>query len=295
MTDSVDNKSIVILGGPNTGKKHYAYQLYGRLRVGGCDIELRRSPDSITLFEAGLERLNKGLAATHTTSNTYLECTLPLTVDGRNVDVCWPDYDGEQLYRQVTHRRITKEWQNRLRSANAWLLFVRLTITKRHKDILADPLKTDIPTADDATNKDDVSSVNVGDLSGQAKVIELLQILLHATGTDVAQPTPWPTLGVVVSCWDEVCTEDGILPDILLATHAPLIHQFLEANWQAKSRFIVGLSSTGKPLSQDEPDEDYRTKGPESFGFSINVDGIRNNDLTLPISKLLELANSNES
>lgn len=294
MTESTDRKSIVILGGPNTGKSHYAYQLYGRLRTGECNVKLRQSPESIVLFDAGLERLNQGLTAPHTTSGTYLECTLPLKLAERNIDVCWPDYDGEQLYRQVTQRRITQNWQNRLCNADAWMLFVRLAITQRHKDILANPLESKIPSANDNIEREEnVESENDDELSGQAKVIELLQILLHATGADISRRTQFPVLGVVISCWDEMCGELGVTPDSLLGKHAPLIHQFLEANWAQQSRFIMGLSSTGKSLSEKTPDSDYREKGPESFGFTIDVNGEKRGDLTLPISKLLELISTN--
>ncbi len=290
MPNDADRKSVLILGGPNTGKSHYAFQLFGRLRVGGCNLELRRTPDNISLFEAGLQRLNQGLAATHTSMDTYLECTLPLRLGDRKVDVCWPDYDGEQLFRQVTQRRITQSWKDRLRSADAWMLFIRLAITQRLKDVLADPLEAEIPTAKGTPKEDGGLFHRADELSGQAKLIELLQMLLHVRRVDISRPTLAPMLGVVISCWDELGADKVMAPEDLLSKQAPLICQFLQANWDPKSRHIMGLSSTEKPLSKETPDEGYKAKGPECFGFAIDRNGMETRDLTLPISMLLDLA-----
>ncbi len=303
MADSNDTQSILVIGGPNTGKSHFAFQLFGRLRMGSSGVRLRHMPDNISLFEEGLERLNKGLAGAHTSTDAYLECILPLELPSkRQLDVCWPDYGGEQLYRQVNRRTIDQRWQERLSIANAWLLFVRLVITQRHKDILADPLSVKLPTSEEPKEdseepkEDSDESQEDGEgLSEQAKVLELLQMLLHVACVDLSKPAVSPVLGVVLSCWDEITEDEGVTPQELLRERAPLICQFIESNWKEESRFIMGLSSTEKPLSSDEPDEGYVQDGPESFGFSIDSDGTKSKDLTLPISRLLDRMETNAS
>ncbi|RCS49199.1 hypothetical protein DTL42_11710 [Bremerella cremea] len=289
------SKSIAVLGGPNTGKSHFAIQLFGRLRTKKGAISLRQAPESTSLFQAGLERLNQGIAAIHTSTDTYLECMLPLSCGGRDIDITWPDYDGEQLHRLVTKRQINQEWQDRVSSADAWLLFVRLGIMPQHKDILSAPIDTDIPAADDVETTELNAEAVIDELTGQAKVIELLQILLNAANIDISSPTLKPKIGVVLSCWDEVCDKPNVVPESLLGDKAPLIYQFLESNWVNESQFVMGLSSTGKPLDQNKPDEDFKKRGPEEFGFSIDTDGSQVDDLTLPISKLLELTETHES
>lgn len=294
MNNDIHTKSVAVLGGPNTGKSHFAIQLFGRLRESENAVTLREAPENTSLFQAGLERLNQGLAATHTSTDTYLECTLPLKIGDRSIDIRWPDYDGEQLHKLVTKRQINQQWQKRISSADAWLLFVRLGIMPQHKDIFSAPIDTKIPAADDldeTSNGDD----EVDELTGQAKVVELLQILLDVANVDISRPTQMPTIGVVLSCWDEICSDPNVKPNILLDDKAPLISQFLQSNWKPESRFVIGLSSTGKPLNESTPDEDFKRKGPEEFGFSIDIDGSRVDDLTLPISKMLELSKANES
>jgi len=45
----------------------------------------------------------------------------------------------------------------------------------------------------------------------------------------------------------------------------------------------------GKALDEKEPDKDYLDGGPEDFGYIILPDGSQSSDLTLPVSKTMEL------
>jgi hypothetical protein len=49
---------------------------------------------------------------------------------------------------------------------------------------------------------------------------------------------------------------------------------------------VYGLSSLGKTLRKDEPDDDYLNSGPEQFGYIVMPDGSRTPDLTAPIADL---------
>ena len=283
MPASARPRSFVIIGGPNTGKSHFAYQVYGRLLSPGGALRLRRLPDNVNLFKDGLQRLHRGLAARHTATDQYLEGSLPLV--GSNdtpVDIVWPDYGGEQLTQQLSSRRLESQWQARLSSADGWLLFLRLELIRPLKDIVANPLEVELARAGSADQ-------DVPDLSGQAKTVELLQMLLYAAGADVSSPLSAPALGVILSCWDEVGVPLGAEPQSVLGERAPLVAQFICSNWRPDRHFVVGLSSIERELNETVPDEMFVKKGPEHFGFVVRPDGSQTADLTLPVSSLLSL------
>ena len=263
-TSMVTPTSLLILGGPATGKSNYGAQLLGRLKQRKGQLRLRLLPEDMTLFEVVLERLNAGVAAEHTATTTYAEIQLPVqSLDNVPVDLVWPDYGGEQVRQITAQRRITSTWEHHVRASNGWVLFVRLQHTITPEDLLVRPLAALPAPVEDGPNREFV----MPQWSEQAVLVELLQILLFTKGTGMLQRVARPPLTILLSCWDELPgLVNGVRPVHLLQERMPLFAHFVAATWQPQAWSVYGLSSLGRSLDTDQPDEEYINEGPEQFG-----------------------------
>jgi hypothetical protein len=268
--------SVAILGGAGTGKTLYGGQLIGRLRQRKSALRLVHAPSERTVFDDVLQRLQEGRTAEHTPTTQYSEEKLPIrNCAGEEIDLVWADYGGEQLDRAVETRLVSRQWQDRLAGAAAWMLFLRLGSLTVYR--------TDAARLEAVAQKNDAPPPAGWD--GNALVIELLQILLHAAHLSTAQPLVGPKLLVALSCWDERAGQRKPR-DELWAT-VPAVAAFLDASWRKDACSVWGLSSLGKALRKDVPDADYVEYGPESFGYVIRPDGERSSDLSEPLEWLI--------
>jgi hypothetical protein len=120
-------------------------------------------------------------------------------------------------------------------------------------------------------------------VSDQARLIELLQMLLYTRGVSTDQQIEKPLLSVLLTCWDELST--GGRPLDMLRRQLPMFCDFVISNWARPN--IVGVSALERPLNPRDRDAEYAARGPETFGYVVLQDGTRSPDLTLPIKMLL--------
>jgi hypothetical protein len=339
--------SALVIGESGVGKTHYAAQLLGRLNHGRGRLVIDGAATNLSPFEEALRQLSRGLPAAHTPSGQFRRTVLPLAdrVTGARLDVMWPDYAGEQVSRLVDERNIPEDWRARAESADAWILLVRLQHVVAPEDMLSRPAMipvVPVETADalaadtalrvsrtktrphiesnPATSEGTAGTFRWSD---QARLVELLQLLLAARHTGYARVLIRPRLLMLLSCWDELpppesaanigrVGQDGrvgrkkkldehsdgsqpsnpseqalaLTPANVLAERAPLLSSFVESNWAPSAREVYGLSSTGRALRSDHQDEEYIDRGPEEFGYVITPEGEVTDDLTLPLVAL---------
>lgn len=270
--------SVLLIGESGVGKTHYGAQLLNRLMNGSGLLRMDGAASNIEPFEAALERLNEGMAADHTPTNTYIDSLWPITDEmGNKAELIWPDYGGEQIKVMSVTRRIPAAWRDRVLGAPAWLLLVRPQQTRLTDDIFSRPLSN--IESGNADNRE-------VDVSDQARLIELLQMLLYIRNAISSSPLVSPRLMVLVSCWDELSEEEAQqTPALVLHRRLPMFSNFVKSNWLQP--VVLGLSSLGRPLIPKNRDVDYAALGPEQFGYVVLPDGQRNSDLTLPIQHLL--------
>lgn len=273
---SGSTNSILLVGESGVGKTHYGAQLLRRLmRVKGA-LRMNGAATNLEAFETALASLDEGRAGGHTARTVDVDSVWPVVDgDGRQADLVWPEYGGEQIKSVIENRRLPDAWQKRVNGADAWLLLIRLQQTIVGDDMFSKPLA-------------DLKGFSVENRevlqSDQARLVELLQMLLFSYGpTTKAQRIP--RLGVLLTCWDEVST--ALTPAEALATRLPLVSAFVRSNWRRP--LIMGLSALERPLSPTTRDMDYASKGPEHFGYVIEADGTKSSDLTLPIHHLLNV------
>lgn len=271
---SVNENSILLIGESGVGKTHYGAQLLKRLLKGDGQLRMNGAATNLEPFEAAMDSLNEGIAARHTATSTYVDSIWPIiNGQGREVELIWPDYGGEQIKDISSKRRIPVTWRDRAVAAPAWLLLIRLHQTRMSDDIFSRPLRDLKGTTTE--NRE----IHVSD---QARLIELLQILLYLRNAISALPLASPRLAVLLTCWDELSTSEK--PRAVLQRHLPMFSDFVTSTW--KTPVILGLSALGRPLSPRDRDTEFAARGPEQFGYVVLPDGEQSADLTLPIKLL---------
>ena len=269
---------IAVFGESNVGKSHYGAQLIGRLNAETGALRMRGAAPDLAAFDDVVQSLSSGIPGAHTAAGTYTETLLPvLTADGVAIDLNWPDYAGEQVSQLLEERRIPLSWQQRVENADGWILIVRPKQLPQVADIFSRPLG-------DLQSSRPVAAVI--ERSPQARLVELLQMLIYTTHTRTGKPKP--ALAVVLSCWDELQMPEGTTPELMLRRNLPLLAAFVRNNWDEQHRLVLGLSATGVALSIEAPNEDFIYRGAEQMGWVVTEDGAHTADLTIPISKLAQ-------
>jgi hypothetical protein len=272
---------LLVIGGFSAGKTHFGAQLLSRLQSRTCTFVLREASPSVALLEEALSKLSEGMTSEHTSRDLYGTIVLPITdANHREVDLIWPEFGGEQVDDFVKRRQVSAEWVSRIQEADSWVLMIRLIRMRTEEDLISRPFDS---LLNQEMASDDPQQHELLDWSAQAKTIELMQMLLFYKGASMQLEISNPRLTVILSCWDELSKPAGSHPKDVLYEYMPLFGSFLETNWNTDSLSIYGLSALSRPLKSDTPDDDFRQKGPENFGYVVLEDGSHERDLTIPI------------
>jgi hypothetical protein len=281
MIDVVTSMQLALFGESDVGKSHYGAQLLSRIEAEACELKLREPPEDISPFDEVRKRLNAGLLADHTPSGVYRESVWAVEDgQGNDFDLIWPDYAGEQIRQLIDTRRMGQEWLARTQNAHGWILMVRPNLSRQDDDIFSRPLG-------DLRRSQGRGAENKPHRTVQARLVELLQLLLHARG--LADKGPNPPMAVLLSCWDELAVNEGVKPEDVLNQTLPLLASFIRSRWGDRC-VIFGLSALGTELNKDTANEQFVNHGPERFGFVVGSDGSRVPDLTSPIIRLAAIA-----
>ncbi|WP_265919540.1 TRAFAC clade GTPase domain-containing protein [Cupriavidus nantongensis] len=270
--------TILLVGESNVGKTHYGAQFLKRLMVKECALKMSGAPTNLEAFTTALGCLTEGKSTDHTPASTYVESVWPIVdAAGRYAELVWPDYGGEQIRNLVTHRRIPATWRERVIGATDWVLLIRLHSLRSEDDLFSRPLQSFVATESQG------EAAAAYEPSDQARIVELLQMLLYAAQYQLDRRLPKPRLTILLSCWDELDTTE--LPANLLASRLPMLWSFVRSNWISPA--VIGLSALERALSKTDADQEYAIRGPEEFGYVILPDGSKNTDITLPIQRLM--------
>ena len=296
---------VLMLGGANTGKSTFLVQLYGRMAARMGRLVTRSAPADLKPISDGLQRLASGIPLEHTrTSADHLMQHLPAaTNDGRSVDFNIPEYAGETLDDLVRSHRIPEHWRPLIAESDQWLLFVRLEQFGQLPELLSRPIEEPEAVLSSAAlspheeaavagasrhsaaasdGDEEVAAAVAGDteLPLDMRLVELLQMLLHERGARPRGGVSKPFLSVLLSCWDELGHPDQSSPASAAEERIPLLYSYVRSAWREDAVEFLGLSSQGRSLTTDTPDEDFVDAGPEHHGYVVTGADDRDPDLT---------------
>ncbi len=278
---------LLVLGGPDSGKSTYRGQVFQRFEHKPGELKLLKSVGDVTAIERDVDRLAQGLQPNHTSSNTYVTTDFALVDSaGRQYELKFADYDGEQLRRMSHSNLLPALWVERAQQADNWLLFLRIDGIRAVKSFMTHPVDSG-PRAE-AKNDAKPGPLPAGAVT-ESYAIEILQRLLFVRGASLRHRVDAPRLVVMLSCWDELPeSERSMAPGALLGIRAPLLSRFLAANWSSDSVRVWGLTSTEKSLPAENPDKEFARKGAENVGYIVTGAGQQERDLTFPINWLIQ-------
>ncbi|MBB6130589.1 TRAFAC clade GTPase domain-containing protein [Mucilaginibacter lappiensis] len=264
------NNPILLIGKPGSSKTVFLSQLYLRLQKQKSTLKLYDQVPNISLIIDALNELADGKEPTPTHSEQSLDFMLPIQSDGQRFDLICPEYGGEQVNQIIINRELDNRWKTAVSNSNNWLFFIRLSEINKAEDI-----------ADITPNANNVTPIPRDEdhiLSDQVFYIELLQILLFYKFNDYHFKNAKVRLTVALTCWDELETKDK--PEDYLKKELPLLHSFIKANLETNNWSILGLSAQQFRLTDKASQDKYAIEGPEKFGFLIDKDGNRTDDIT---------------
>jgi Double-GTPase 1 len=272
---------LALFGESDMGKSHYGAQLLSRIITEQCALKINIPASDLSPFEAVRAKLNAGLLAAHTPTAVYHDSIWNVyTEEGASFNLTWPDYGGEQIQAMIESRRMKQAWLERVQEAQSWILMIRPRLAKQDEDIFSKPLAQIRPSSSELPIKPRRSV--------QARLVELLQMLLHARSLE--HRGAMPALVVLLSCWDELNLREGVRPEEVMTRSLPLLGSFIKNRWGDERSAIFGLSALGIELDAAKPNDDYADRGPENFGWVITPEGVESGDLTLPIVRAAQLA-----
>lgn len=123
--------TVILIGGPDTGKTNFLARLVAHLRDGKGALRATRLPDDIQYIEDALAHLMKGEFAPRS-HNTADEVSGEIVIDVRfeegaeEATIAVPDVSGETWDEVAKSAEISTAWLNRVQNAHGALLFVRV-------------------------------------------------------------------------------------------------------------------------------------------------------------------------
>ena len=276
----MSRKSIILVGGPDSGKSNYVGRLWISLKEHKGALKRAGMPSSIDYIETICAHLLKGEFAARTDRNMNRQNFCVPIRFGDNDDateLIVPDFTGELWHHAVINSELPRDWLEELENAYGALLFVRVL-----SDSNVQPL--DWVTARDMLRilegNEEVASPT------QVILCELLRLLQERLS-----PRPdggKPRIAVVVTAWDLLNAESKLAgPLTYLRRQFPLFSGALEDLDRIDAR-VYGVSIVGGDLTRDaEFKMRYHSMDTSDSGtITFERDGIvlHDTDVTLPIA-----------
>lgn len=281
----MSSKSIILVGGPDSGKSNYVGRLWASLKAGRGALKRAGMPRNIEYVEGICEHLLKGEFAGRTDTNSVRQdfCVPLKTREGMGpAELIVPDFTGELWRDAVKNSEIPREWLDELENADGALLFVRV-----HSPLNIQPL--DWVTTRDTLRKHGEGNEEV-ELPTQVILCELLRHLQQRLSN--RSNGDRPRLAVVVTAWDNLDAEKRAAgPMVFLRKEFPLFAGALDDLERLEAR-VYGMSIVGGDLKRDAKfREEYRDMVmADSGSVTLQRNGIwqEDPDVTLPVAWAVE-------
>ena len=278
-------RSVVLIGGPDTGKTNFIGRLWIALQSGEGALVTSGIPEQIEYVEQVVEHLHRGEFAPRTDRNMEVSkgrVIIPIacedTADDGISELVVPDVSGEIRKKAVVTRELAPEWMSQLENAVGALLFVRA-----HSPLNVNPPDW-VTTARLLNHQGELAQP--GKMPTQVMLCEFLRFLeLTMSGRSVNRKRK---IAVVVTAWDLLNEEDSSGgPRAYLQSEYPLFFGRL-GDLDGFEVMVFAVSVVGGDLKGDKGfHEEFLNSDRRSFGFvQDDADGETTNhdDMTLPVA-----------
>jgi hypothetical protein len=190
-------RSIVLLGGPDSGKTNYIGRLWPSFKKRKGVLRAERLPDDIAYVDGAVEHLMQGSFAPRSDRNLEVgRADFSISVRGANgegnlTELMVPDISGELWTRTVSTFEITQEWLDVLNEAEGAVVFVRA-----HSDQIVQPL--DWVTARNILRLDAEDAESVAEAAAEGSSEPMGAAQAGALPAEVEQPLPGEKASEVV-------------------------------------------------------------------------------------------------
>ena len=279
-------KTIVLIGGPETGKTNYLARLWKSLKSPGGALSASELPENIGYVEEALGHLLQGVFVPRT-QQKGISGSIDILVQQNGPEssasskLVVPDMMGEIWKRVVVDRTVPIEIEKAIEQASGAMIFVRVL-----SELNYEPL--DWVTAKRLLNQPLVHTSNERELPTQVQLCELLKILEHKW----LESGELKRVAVMVAGWDRLDEERANLgPFAFLQTEFPLFAGKLLNKTSIEIR-TFGLSVVGGDFACDSKFKDQFLDLPiDQMGYTVEeTEGSvrKEADLTLALSWLLQ-------
>lgn len=301
----MESKSIILIGGPDSGKTNYLARLWPSFRRKKGELRADKTPTDISYVDSAVEHLMMGEFAPRSDRNLEVgraDFSIDVRANFGNSEPCSlmiPDISGELWNKAVATSEISAEWLDILQESEGAVLFVR-----HASDQMVQPL--DWVTARSAISllSDDNSGIENNtdgepdnraeppidsqeqSIPTQVLLCELLRYL--STFLAVRADGSAPKVSVVIAAWDMVGPElkaEG--PRKYLEREFPLFAGRLACESRLSIK-IFGTSIVGGDLNDDpEFKATYFDRDITEHGYVVVQESDRVqtvDDITLPIA-----------
>ena len=283
-------RSIMLIGGPDSGKTNYSVCLCKALESGHGKLVAPSLSDDITYIEELLAHLLQGSFAPRSDTNLdegrrdfIIPIALAETPKTRLAKIIVPDVSGELWKKAVETTELPSEWMDQLKQSDGALLFVRVL-----SDQNVAPL--DWVTANRllklTSNNDDEELDNIPTQISLLELLRFLECALKPTNDDSL-----PRVAVLVTAWDMLDKERSIAgPSAYLQAEYSLFAGRLKDTSKLDVR-VFGVSSLGGDLSNDAAFRDKFMDGElDDAGYVVTEEEgeiTKIHDLTLPLAWII--------
>lgn len=277
----MSSRSVILLGGPDSGKTNYVGRLWPALDARKGALVAVTQPDDIGFVLDTAEHLFGGNFAPrseHTDARRNFEIVVADAENRNQSKIVIPDISGELWKNAVDDSEIDADWMAELKRADGALLFVRV-----NSDQNVGPL-------DWVTSRRLLAKVGQDEKNDTPTQVMLCELIRYLELTLADQPDGGrPRLSMIVSAWDLVDSgtfEGG--PEAYITREYPLLAGRLRDS--TLDIRIFGLSVVGGDLTDDEAYRDaYLEQGFDGHGWVTIQDAEtyawrKVPDVTLPVA-----------
>lgn len=288
------NTNFTIMGLPASGKTTFLAALWHLVEANEaeCRLKFHGSSGDFTYLNMIAEAWRSFTPVPRTSQIGDKDVIIQLTDSETQVSgqAFFPDLAGETFARQVEERVCQPEFIEALSQNRGILFFINADVKEDSLSInefnARIPVQvSDVNSASDVKPDEPTSELREWvprDLPAQVKVVQLLSDLIRPPFEPLKR-----RIAVMISAWDLV-RDMELTPCDWLASHMPLVAQFLRANQTYFEFQIYGVSAQGVSLEDEQAISEVARHAP-SHRIQIVGQGGEGHDLTEPLVWLMSV------